>query len=102
MKIILSTTSNAEEAQKIAQTLVEKKLAACVNIVPKIISVYEWENEIQNDPEALMIIKTTKDKAEQAKEEILKLHSYTLPEIVFLDPTGAHQEYQNWVLNQLK
>lgn len=102
MKIILSTTPNIEEAQKIAQILVEKKLAACINILPQVISVYEWENKIQNDSEALMIIKTSKEKAEIAKNEILKLHSYTLPEVIFLEPTEGHAEYKNWVINQVR
>lgn len=101
MQIILSTTSNLQEAQKIAKSLVEKHLAACVNIVPQIISCYEWEGEIQNDNEALMIIKTSKAKADEVKAEILKLHSYTLPEIIFLEPTGGHQDYKNWVLKQV-
>lgn len=101
MKIILSTTPNIEEAQKIAQSLVEKRLAACVNILPQVISVYEWENKIQNDSEVLMIIKTSKEKAEMAKDEILKLHSYTLPEVIFLEPKGGHTEYKNWVINQV-
>ena len=66
MKIILSTTPNIEEAQNIAQVLIEKKLAACINIIPKIISIYEWENSIQNDTEAMMIIKTSQDKIGRA------------------------------------
>lgn len=101
MKIILSTTPNREEAQKIARHLVENKLAACVNIVPQVLSVYEWEGEIQNDEEALMIVKTSSKKAEQAKEAILELHSYSLPEIVFLTPTGGSEDYQNWLLKQV-
>ncbi len=101
MKIILSTTPNLQEAEKIAKSLVEKHLAACVNIVPQIVSCYEWEGEIQNDNEALMIIKTSKEKAEKVEKEILNLHSYTLPEIIFLEPTGGYQDYKNWVLKQV-
>lgn len=101
MKLILSTTSSLEEAEKIGKILVEKKLAACINIIPQITSIYEWEGEIQNDTEALMLIKTSKEKAEIVKEEILSLHSYTLPEIIFLDPTGSHKDYKNWVLKQV-
>lgn len=101
MKLILSTVPSLEKAEEIGKILVKKKLAACTNIIPKIISIYEWEGEIQNDNEALMIIKTSKEKAEKVKEEILKLHSYTLPEIIFLDPTGGHKDYKNWVLKQV-
>jgi len=102
MKIILSTTSNKEEAQKIAKVLISKKLAACINIIPQIISMYEWQNNFENDEESLMIIKTSDEMANFVKETILELHSYTLPEIIFLDTTGGHFEYENWVLNQLK
>jgi len=102
MKVILSTTSTLEEAQKIGKILIEKKLAACINIVPKIISIYEWEGEIQNEAEALIIVKTSKEKAEETKNAILKIHSYTMPEIIFLEPTGGSEDYKNWVLNQVK
>lgn len=102
MKIILSTTPNIGEAKTIADVLVTKKLAACVNIIPQVISVYEWENAVQNDTETLMVIKTSDEMADRVKEEILKLHSYTLPEIVYLDSTGGHSEYEKWVLNQVK
>jgi len=102
MKIILSTTPNIEEAKNIAKILIEKKLAACINIIPKIISIYEWENSIQNDAEAMMIIKTSDEMAEKAKNTILELHSYTLPEVIFLDVNDGNQDYINWVLNQVK
>lgn len=102
MKIILSTTQNIDEAKAIAKTLIENKMAACINIVPKIISIYEWENSIQNDKEALMIIKTSDDMAEIAKNTILELHSYTLPEVIFLDVTDGNKDYIDWVLNQVQ
>lgn len=102
MKIILSTTANIDEAKTIANALIAKKLAACVNIIPQVISVYEWKNSIQNDTEALMIIKTSDEMADLAKEEILKLHSYTLPEIVYLDSTGGHFEYEKWISGQVE
>ena len=102
MKIILSTTKNIDEAKNIAKILIEKKIAACINIVPKIISIYEWDNTLQNDEKALMIIKTSDKMAETVKKTILKIHSYTLPEIIFIDIKDGHQDYINWILNQVK
>jgi periplasmic divalent cation tolerance protein len=102
MKIILSTTSSVDEAKNIAKTLIEKKLAACINIVPKVISIYEWENSIQDNTEAMMIIKTSDDMAESAKNAILELHSYTMPEVIFVDVNDGNQDYINWVSNQVK
>jgi periplasmic divalent cation tolerance protein len=99
MKIILSTTKNIEEAKNIAKILIEKKMAACVNIIPKVISIYEWENTLQNDEEAIMIIKTSDEMAKIVQKTILELHSYTLPEIIFIDIKDGHQDYINWVLN---
>lgn len=102
MKVILSTTPNIDEAKNIAKTLIEQKLAACINIVPKVISIYEWENVIHDDEEALMIIKTSDEMAETTKKNILELHSYTLPEIIFLDVKDGHKNYIDWVINQVK
>jgi periplasmic divalent cation tolerance protein len=102
MKVILSTTSNIDEAKKIANFLIENHLAACINIVPMVISVYEWDNSIQNDNEALMIIKTSDEKAEIVTEKILELHSYSLPEVIALDVEGGNSQYIDWVVNQVK
>lgn len=101
MRIILSTTANQEEAQKIANILIKEHIAACVNIVPMVISVYEWENSIQNDNEALMIIKTSEEKVQIATKKILELHSYSLPEVIAIDAKEGNSEYINWVINQV-
>ncbi|MEI8377894.1 MAG: divalent-cation tolerance protein CutA [bacterium] len=102
MKIILSTTPNIDKAKTIAKALVETKLAACINIVPKVISIYEWENAIQNDEEAMMIIKTSDEMAEKAKNKILELHAYTLPEVIFIDINDGNKDYIDWVSNQVQ
>lgn len=102
MEVILSTTQNLEEAKTIADFIVKNHLAACVNIIPTVLSVYEWENEIKNDNEALMIIKTSKEQIESVIKKIKELHSYSVPEIICLDVTDGNQDYINWVLKQSK
>ena len=76
--IILTTVSTKEEGYVIANELVQNKLAACVNIVPKVHSVYEWENQIQNDEELLLLIKTTKEREKDIYHTVESLHTYCL------------------------
>ena len=95
--IIYTTTSNIDESKKIAYHLVESKLAACVNIVPKVISVYSWQDKINEDEEYLLVIKTQKNRFEDVKKAILELHSYELPEIVMLPIKKGHKEYLSWI-----
>jgi len=95
--IILNTTSNIDEAKKIAYSLVESKLAACVNIIPKMISIYSWKEDIWEDEEYLIIIKTRKDNFEPVKDKIKALHSYELPEIVMLKLEDGFKDYLDWI-----
>jgi len=94
---IFSTASNKEEAKKIANVLVKEKLAACVNIVDKIESVYEWQGEIQEESEVLMIIKTKSELFESLKKKIKELHSYEVPEIIALDIKDGSDDYLKWI-----
>jgi periplasmic divalent cation tolerance protein len=95
--IILTLTSNLNEAKKIAHALVKSKLAACVNIIQNVISVYEWKNEICEDGEYFIFIKTQKAHFEGVKEEILKNHSYELPVVLMLPVETGLLEYLEWV-----
>lgn len=98
--IILSTTSNIDEAKKIANALVKDKLAACVNILPRIMSIYSWKDEIWEDEEYLLIIKTVKENFESVKNKIKELHSYELPEVVMIKMEDASKEYFDWILKE--
>lgn len=95
--IIITTTSSIEEAKKLAHSLVENKLAACANIIPKIISVYNWKNQINEDEEYLLLIKTKEKNFEQVKEKIKELHSYELPEIIMIPVQNGLNDYLDWI-----
>ena len=96
-KIILSTTGSQEEAQKIARALVERKLAACVNIVGPIESVYRWQGAVQTSEEFLLLIKTTAAAYQRVCDLIRLLHSYELPECVQLSIEDGLPNYLEWI-----
>jgi len=95
--IVLITVGSSEEADKIAQALVERMLAACVNIVPSITSVYRWQDEVQHDSEALLIVKSRRDVFEHLKRCVKELHSYETPEIIALPIVAGDADYLRWL-----
>ncbi len=97
MRIVLSNLP-PEHAESIASTLVEERLAACVNLLP-VTSVYRWKGEICRDPEVTALIKVRADGLERLRERLRELHPYELPEIVALpvDAAGTLAEYVEWV-----
>ena len=99
--IVLTTAGSQEEAHKIAQSLVEKQLAACVNIVPHIESVYRWQGKVESANEWLLVIKTLNTNFSQVCDLIKKLHSYELPECIKLEISGGSQEYLQWIKENL-
>jgi periplasmic divalent cation tolerance protein len=96
-KLVLTTAGSSEEARKIAHALVEGKLAACVNIVPQIQSVYRWQGKIEEAQEWLLIIKTTDAAFERVRDAIKQLHSYELPECIAVEIEDGSPEYLKWI-----
>lgn len=95
--VIIITASNEEEATKIARALLEEKLVACVNIHPKIRSLYWWEGKIQDEGEAMMVIKTRKALFKEIVEKVKKIHSYTVPEVISLPIIEGSEDYLKWI-----
>lgn len=86
-----------DEADRMALALVQERLAACVNIVPKITSYYWWEDAVQTDDEALLIVKTTVQRFQALMNYVLENHPYELPEIIGLPVSSAYPDYVAWV-----
>jgi periplasmic divalent cation tolerance protein len=95
--LILTTAGSEAEARKIAEGLVERRLAACVNIVPRIQSVYRWEGKLEEAEEFLLLIKTSKPREEQVRAAITELHSYELPECIAISIASGSAEYLKWI-----
>jgi periplasmic divalent cation tolerance protein len=96
-RVVLTTTSSHDEARKIAHALVERKLAACVNIVPLVESVYRWQDKVETAMEWLLLIKTQAASYERLHNAIQELHSYDLPECVMLEVDAGSHEYLKWI-----
>ena len=95
--IVFNTCNSTEIASSIADTLVSKKLAACVNVVKSIESVYEWQGKIERDNEILLIIKTRQSLFSQVQNAIQELHDYELPEIIAVPIDTGEKNYLNWI-----
>jgi periplasmic divalent cation tolerance protein len=101
-RIVLSTAGSEEEAKKIANHLVESRLAACVNIVPQIESVYRWQGKVESGREWLLIIKTSAELFPAVRDAIRQLHSYELPECIAIKIEDGSKEYLQWLNDSLK
>jgi len=97
MCVVLTTAGSSEEGKKIAHALVERRLASCVNIVPRIESVYRWKDQVETAEEWLLLIKTRSDAFERVCAAIEELHSYELPECIMLEIAEGDKAYLDWL-----
>ncbi|PCH97966.1 MAG: divalent-cation tolerance protein CutA [Gammaproteobacteria bacterium] len=100
-QLILTTCPDEQVAKTIAQHLVQEKLAACVNIVPNLTSVYSWEGEIQCDSEVQLLIKTSSEKFTLLNARINELHPYDVVEVIALNIQQGDKHYLNWITKSL-
>jgi periplasmic divalent cation tolerance protein len=97
MLIVLTTVPTLEESETLARGIVEAKLAACVQILPGMTSVYVWEGKVQKQNEHLLLLKTTNEKYAEVEKFITENHSYDVPEIVAVESTNVAEPYRKWV-----
>ena len=95
--LVLTTAGTEEEAQRIARALVEDQLAACVNVAPKITSVYRWKGTVLTETEWLLLIKTRRELFPRVQETVRRLHSYELPELLLIPVENGEASYLRWL-----
>ena len=96
-RIVLTTSGSEDEARRIANYLVENQLAACVNMIPRIESIYRWQGKVESSQEWLLLIKTSADKFSGVRDAIRELHSYELPECVAIAIEDGSPDYLQWI-----
>lgn len=102
IRVILSTAGSPEEGERIARTLIDQHLAACVNIVPKLTSVYRWEGRIETASEVLLLIKTSAILVDRAEAALRSAHPYQVPEALVFSPESGHADYIAWLLESVR
>ena len=100
--IVLVTAPTKEIATAMAKELVEKKLVACINIIPGVSSVYFWEGQIQEESEVLMFMKSTRERKAELQDAVKKLHPYQTPEFIVISPESIEPTYERWVFDCCK
>ncbi len=98
--LVYTTWPSIVEAEKAGRAILEKRLAACVNIQPGMVSHYWWEGKIERGEETVMLIKTRASLAEQVRASVKDMHSYTTPAIMILPVESADQDYHEWIVSQ--
>lgn len=96
--LVVLVTCPPDKAQAIANALVEERVAACVNVVPSLSSVYRWKGAVHTDSEALLIVKSTRERFEALKQAVLRHHPYELPEVIAVPVDRGHTPYLEWVI----
>jgi len=95
--LAISTFPDAETASRIAQTIVEERLAACANLISAVHSIYRWKEKIETAGEVLVLFKTTEDRREMFDQKLRSLHPYEVPELLFIAINGGSSDYLRWV-----
>jgi periplasmic divalent cation tolerance protein len=100
--VVFSTFPTADKAAEVARTLVTEQLAACVNLVGPVRSIYRWKGEISDDSETLAVIKTTAERFDAMKARLVELHPYEVAEVIALPVEAGHAPYLAWVEDETK
>nr|WP_217346536.1 divalent-cation tolerance protein CutA [Noviherbaspirillum sp. L7-7A]MBV0880992.1 divalent-cation tolerance protein CutA [Noviherbaspirillum sp. L7-7A] len=100
--LVLTNMADAASARSLARALVERRLAACVNLVPGVQSVYRWQGEVEEAEEVTLFIKTSADRYDELEQAIRQLHPYTLPEVIAVPVQAGLQPYLNWITRETR
>jgi len=100
--VVLVTASGLEEGNKITSTILDKRMAACVNIVPKISSLFWWRGKIDAADEVLLIIKTRASRVKDIIDAVKSIHSYSVPEVIALPIMAGHCDYLDWIAGEVE
>jgi periplasmic divalent cation tolerance protein len=100
--VVLVTAPTPDRAAEIARALVEERLAACGNVVPGIRSIYRWEGKVQEDAEALLVLKTTRARFDALRDRVLALHPYEVPEVIALPVEAGSARYLAWIADETR
>ena len=100
--LAISTFPDADTANRIAQTLVEEKFAACANLIPAVHSIYRWKEKIETAGEVMVYFKTIQDRQAAFEEKLRSLHPYEVPEIIFVKIDGGSPDYLRWVIDNCR
>lgn len=100
--IVLCTFPDGDQASTIARTLVDEKLAACVNLLPQVRSIYRWQGEVCDDGEQLSVIKTSADRFPALRARLVELHPYDCPEVIGVTVEDGHPDYLSWVIDSTR
>ena len=101
VRVILVTSPDVDSAIILVRRVVQERLAACGNVIPGLTSVYRWEGELQEDPEALIVLKSTQDVVERLKRRVEELHPYDVPEFLVLPVSHGNSAYLRWVAGEV-
>lgn len=100
--VLLITTATAEEAQRISRVLLEQKKVACVNIVPRVNSLFWWQGKLDSAEESLLIVKTKASLLSEIVSLVKEIHSYDIPELIALPIIGGNQDYLEWIQKEVR
>jgi len=101
-RLVLTTMNDAQAARHLAEDLIQNRLAACVNILPQVTSIYRWKDQIEKDEEWLLLIKTTEKKLELLESYLTEHHPYEVPEIAVINLDHLNPDYHRWLIDSVQ